>query len=1026
MRTKFSGILTLLLAFFVQISFAQEKTISGSVTDDKGLPLPGVNIVVKNTTNGTQTDFDGNYSIKTNKGAVLTFTYVGFKKEEIAVGDNSTINVQLSAAASELDEVVIEAFRTTAKSRSSVSSVTISAQTIEGRPNPSIAQSLQGQVAGLNITTNSGQPGSNSLINLRGVGSLNGNTEPLFILDGTPIDEDNFRSINQNEIESISVLKDAAGTAIYGNRGANGVIIIKTKEGKFNQKLKINYTGSTSLTILQDNDFNLMNSQQLLTLERGQNTGRGGNGGVDENGNSRPLTDAEIATSPDYDWVKYFFRPGRVQEHQLSLTSGSQNNTTYTSLGYLEQEGTLVDSKIQRFNFRNNITGKSENNRFRYSSKVSVNFSKNDEPERIGNGDVGANLAYAGFRSVPYLTPDDYTSGWELAESFSFLNTPLYSIDHINNTTRVDQELKILASIDASYKITDNITAIYKLGADYTDEQFLRSYAPEGWLAALFARDEDLSTGGTQFSTPGIQALTSTRVLGINSLAQITYEKTFAEKHSIYLAGFTEYFRSHLRQHGSTARGLNPRTFFPGDGASYIGDNIDNDAFVDGSFANIRNGGLFSYFGQLDYDYNQTYGLGATLRRDASFRFAESNRWGTFYSVSGRWNMHQESFMQNSAFDYLKLRASYGTTGNQRIVDVGGFNNYFGGPDRTLDLFSIGSGYAGFNESIFLSQIGDANLQWEVITQLNVGMDFEIFNKKLRGALDYYVKDTDKVFQFVGQSPITGTVGIDSNSGELRNSGFDVELHYDLFRSSGDGFNLTLNFVGNYNKQEVIDLPSITGEDIPNNLREGGIIDEYRQVRYAGVNPANGNLLFLDANGDLTENPNPTTDAVWSDKNIYPDYQGSFGFDIAYKGFYLTTNFTYSVGAYRFNFDEADFINPSRIGQQRLSTDILRAWTPDNRNTDIPSLQATNLDLASDRFLKSSDYLRLRFASLGYNFPKKYIENTGFDRVRIFTNAQNLVTFTKWRGADVEGSLANSQYLFPAGRTFTLGVEFGF
>ena len=1027
MRTKFSGILTLLLAFVVQISFAQEKTISGSVTDDKGLPLPGVNIVVKNTTSGTQTDFDGNYSIKTNKGAVLTFTYVGFKTEEVAVGDSDSINIQLSASASELEEVVIEAFRNTTKATSNISSVTISTQTIEGRPNPSAIQTLQGQISGLNIATGTGQPGANSNINLRGITSLGGNSEPLFLIDGVPVNEDVFRSLNPNEIQSISVLKDAGATAIYGNRGANGVIKIITKTGSYNSKLKINYLGTLAVSSLQDNDYNLMNSQQLLTLERSRFVGRGGNGGLNPDGTSRALTDAEIAAAPNFDWLDYFFRQATTQSHTLSLSSGSDKATSFTSIGYHDQEGILVESGLKRFNLRNNITGKSDNNRFNYSSKVSINYSTNDEPNRIGSGFANQNFLFGAFRGPTYVTPSEYISGRDLASGFNVALSPLYLIDRQVNNSRKEEELKIIAGLEGSYKLTNNLTLSGSFGADYTNEIQLVTQNALARGSIRFGDDEDPSTPERDRNFGGFQFQQTTRVFTFNSLFHLNYNKTFAEKHTIDASVFTEYFKVHLRLFNYDADGTNPRTFVPGDGDGLVGDVNFQDAWTDLADANMLNSGLFSYFGLIDYDYNQKYGISGTLRRDASFRFAQSNRWGTFYSVSARWNIDQENFMQNSAFDLLKLRGSFGTTGNQRVIDANtALFNSFVGPDLTLDLYEFTNGYGGLN-TIGIDQIGNRDLKWEVVEQLNVGLDFQVWNKRFRGSVEYYKKNTKDLFLSQPQSSITGINSIDANNGEIQNTGFDANFNYDLIRSNDDGLNVSLRLVGNYNKQEVIELPGGITEDINNRRRVGGIFNEYRVVRYAGVNPANGNALYLDADGNLTENADPNLDAVWTDKNISPDYQGSFGFDVDYKGFFLNATFNYAVGVYRFDEDYFAAVRSANIGTRRLSEDILRAWTPDNRITDIPSLDATNIldDRDSDRFLFNSDYVRLRFVSFGYEFPAKFLKNTGFDKVRTFVNAENLYTWSKWRGFDAEAT-TNGGIRYPTSKTISIGFEFGF
>ncbi|AEH00273.1 SusC/RagA family TonB-linked outer membrane protein [Lacinutrix sp. 5H-3-7-4] len=1001
MKTKFSGILTLLLAFVVQLSFAQEKTISGTISDETGLPLPGVNIVVKGTSNGTQTDFDGNYSISTSTGSVLTYTFVGYKTVTKTVGSASAISFGMEIDAQAIEEVVIEGAYDIKRTKPTTTTAiqTVSAETIDTRPNASLVQTLQGQAAGLNITTNSGQPGGDSEINLRGVGSITGKTEPLFIMDGIPIDEDNFRSLNPSEIASVSVLKDAGATAIYGNRGANGVIIITTKRGKYNSNFEVNYTGITSVANLQGNDYDLMNSTEQLQLERNFGTGRGVG-----------LSDAEIAAIANYadtEWEDVFFREALTQNHTLSITAGGENVNSFTSFGYFDQKGVLVQSSLKRFNIRNNTNGKSKNDKFNYSTSLSLNFSKNEEPNNIGSGAVNRNYILGAYQSLPYISPDEYVVGEGGSLPPSFVLTPLLLLDRLATYERSENEIKILGSVSANYKLTPNLTIGTRIGADFTEEQRLAAEGPNSFNSVFFA--------GVGETLPGTVDQQMTRTISIDVVNSLTYSKTFAEKHTLDAGIYMEYYKSHLRAFGFRQLGLDPKTYYAGDGSGFVPDNGNNDFYVDTANAAYNNAGLFSYFANADYDYNKKYGLGVTFRRDASYRFSDTNRWGTFYAVSGRWNIDQESFMENSGFSLLKLRASYGTTGNQDINAVNGQFADFSANSLGLNLYASGNGYANIN-SITQAQIANPDLKWETTAQTNIGLDWEVINRRFRGSLDVYHRKATDVFQFQPTASYTGTTGLFVNSGELINKGVDLQLNYDLLKNP-EGLNATVNFVGNYNKSERYGAQDST-------IEEGGKIGQYYTIRYAGVNPANGNLLFLDKDGNLTENPDANDDRVFTDKNRYADFQGSFGFELDYKGFYLSTQFNYVVGADRYDFDYSGFIDPTSIGNFRSSRDILRAWTPDNRVTDIPSLNASNLDVDSDRFIQSADYLRLRFVSFGYNFSRETLESLKISKLRLFANAENMVTFTGWRGNDAEG-FGSTQNNYPTPRIVSVGLELG-
>ncbi|MEZ7944567.1 MAG: SusC/RagA family TonB-linked outer membrane protein [Flavobacteriaceae bacterium] len=1002
MKTKFNGILTLFLALIVQISFAQQRTISGTVFDESG-PLPGVSIIIKGSTNGTETNFDGNYSIRVNKGAILVFNYLGYKIVERKIENSNVVNVTLSVDANVLKEIIVTGYTTTSKAKASTASTQIDASTIENRPNGAIVQTLAGQVAGLDISTSSGQPGANSLVQLRGTNSINGNTEPLFIMDGTPINEDNFRSMNPNEIASITVLKDAGATAIYGSRGANGVIIIKTKGGKKNSGLKVRYNSVLSFSSIQGSDYNLLDSQGYATLERtkGNGLGAGDSVGVTYDSNGGPLTDVQIAALPNQDWGDVFLRTGLTQNHTMSFTSGGENSTQYTSLGYFKQEGILKKSNLQRFNLRNNMTG--EAGKFKYATNLSLNFSKNDSPTGIGTSGINRNPFFGANLGLPYLTAADRPTSQEIADNLIFGYSPYMVMDVLFFDKAVQDELKIIASLNGSYDFSENLTATVTSGVDYESEVTLDTQDPRGFNQLYFNPN-----------SAGTQSQRSYRTAAFNTTAALNWNKEIG-KHTIGVGLYSEYFKAHFRYFGFTANGLNPKTFFPGDGSGFIDDNATNDLFVDTVGADMKDAGLLSYFTNMNYDYDSKYGMSLTYRRDASYRFSKTNRWADFWAVSARWNIDKENFMEDSVFNSLKLRGSYGTSGNQRISG----SNYFSAPDLASNFFATGTGYAGA-QTIALSQLGNDTLKWETVAQANVGIDFALFNSRLRGSFDYYRKETTDLFQSLPLSAITGTSSLASNTGSLHNNGFDFDLTYDLVR--GADLNVSLTVVGNINDNYLADLPSETGI-IEGIGRNGGPIFERYEVRYAGVNPANGNEMFLDIDGNLTETPNPDTDRVWSGKNIAPEMQGSFSLNADYKGFFIQSQFNYTVGVDFSDSDYARLMNGNNISQFNLSSDILRSWTPENRVTDVPNIQnGSNAGVySSNRFLVDRDYLRLRFLSFGYNFPKEYLAKSNISNLRLFLNGENLITFTKFRGFDASSRVSGLEY--PTAKIVSLGLE---
>ena len=1035
MKSKFTWIFTLLLAFFIQFSFAQEKTITGVVTDTQGMPVPGVNVMIEGSSQGVQTDFDGRYSIVASVGQKLVFSYVGMGTQIIAVGAANTMSVKMLDDTRILDDVVVEAYRTTTRATSNVAVTTITSKTIEGRPNASFIQTLQGQVPGLNISTGSGQPGANSSVVLRGYGSVNGNVEPLYVIDGVPLNADNFRSINPNDIESISVLKDAGATSIYGNRGANGVIIVKTKKGSYESPLSIKYTGITSFSTIQGNDYNKMGSQDLLRLERTVGRGFGATGGP----NDGPMTDDQInGYNVNTDWYDEIFRTGITQNHVLSLTNGSKNVSSFTSFGYFDMEGMVQNTDLKRFNFRNNLNGKSNDDRFNYSTAVTINYSVRNEASNLGTGAVNINPIIAANGGVPYIDPAWYTNGLDLfnwyneniipagatdiKQTQNLVLSPLMLLDRLKTGILRTNELKMIANVQASYKLTDELTLGTSIGSDFTEAIGLNVQDPGAFNSYLFQQpNEDFL---------GFQNESFAREFAFNANTSLNYNKVFAEKHTLDVSVFTEYYKAHLKSFQYTQNGLDPRLFTPGNGDGFIG-HIPFPADGTGSPAyyvpNVGSGkaeaGLFSYFGSADYDYDKRFGLSGTIRRDASYRFSETNRWGTFWSVSGRWNIDRESFMEGLPFNMLKLRASYGTTGNQNILGQSIFN----APNSSRTLYVSGSGYSNL-PSYLIGQLGNNDLKWETIEQGNIGVDFEVFKSRLRGTFEVYRKTTKDLYQTGPISAVNGTYGILANNGSLRNSGVEALLSYDLVRSKD--FNLTFTFNGSYNRNQILDIPNPEGMTNNGNVvnNEGGPLNEYYLIKYAGVNPTNGNLLFYTKDGQLTENPDPESDRRLTNKSAVPVYQGGFGFDISYKGFYATTQFSYVADIDRFDFDLEGLQDSNDIGQFNMSEDLLRAWTVDNRNTDIPSLFLTNKgqDAASDRYLKDASYLRLRYATVGYSFSNELLKSTPFTGIKAFVQGENLFTMTKWRGWDAESNRSGDQAQYPTPRIFSVGLELQF
>lgn len=1034
MRSKFKWIYTLFLALLMQFSFAQEKTVTGVVSDKTG-PLPGANIVVKGTTRTAQTDFDGKYSIKAKQGEVLEFTFTGYDNTSITVGASNSYKVSLKEQSVKLEEVVILGYdKTSTKAKSTAATTTVSAESLKNRPNVTVLQSLSGNVAGLNVITSSGSPGSAKFdLVIRGVGSVNSSTEPLYVVDGVPTNSVVFRNINPEDIESATVLRDAASTSIYGSRAANGVVLIKTKNGKYESGLKISYTSTYGISELTRDRYNLMSSQQLLRYQRDNGISAGAGNNVILNqflgaNDGDPLTDEQISRAPNTDWRDVFFKTSETQTHNLSLTSGGKNINNFTSVSYTQQDGIVNTTDFQRFTFRNNLSGKSDNEKFTYGTNLTLALSKRfqlgQETNAGVNNNVVQNPLLGSLTGVPYFGSDFYPGTGQglydlVGTDFDGGNTTLVLQDLLQDGNQPNRfnEIKILANANLAYKISKVFTLGTRFGLDYTHSDRTFARAPQSYLAIAVRENSSLPFGG-------FEDRVSDRDFGFNVVNSLKYSKV-SGKHSIDAGVYMEYIKAYRTFNSSRQSGLDLLTYAFGAGTGWTNVGANFPALRPTNSAAKNVAGTFSNFVSATYDYDSKFGFDATVRRDASYRFIDDNRWGTYWSVGSRWNL--DRYMKKSNFNMLKLRASYGIQGNQNLgVPAFGGNPLYTLPNLTRDLIATGTGY-GNSGAYVLSQFGNNTLQWEEQTMANVGIDFGLFNDRFSGNIDVYRRQTDKLFSSINLSAAAGAgSGLSGNNGSLENRGVELALRLKLFR--GKDFNFEVFANGAYNQNfytDIISTPNPDGNVIDEN---GSLINEYWVVPYAGVNPANGEYLFIDKDGNLTETPNDD-DRRRTGKSVIPIYQGGFGFNMDFSGFFVDTQFAYSLDQWRFDYAQLWLNSPSFAPDNNMSTDILNAWTPTNTNTDVASVNAANFDLAtdfSDKWLKDASYVRLKNFSVGYNFSKKMLENSFLSTVKVFMQAENLYTWTKWRGFDPDFGATANIGSFPTPRTvsFGLNVEF--
>ncbi|NIF05466.1 SusC/RagA family TonB-linked outer membrane protein [Chryseobacterium sp. Tr-659] len=969
-----------------------------------------------------------NVKLRVLTAGVLFFTGHAVFAQNKAAND-STKNTK------QIDEVVVLGYnKTQTKPKDVTASTTVTAEKLENRPNVSFLNSLQGEAPGLTINSASGSPGSAKIdVIIRGVSSISASSDPLYVIDGMISNSTQFRNLNTNDIESISILKDAAATSIYGNRGGNGVIVIRTKQGKYGtNRFALTYTGTTGIGLLPKTHYNMANAKELLTIQNRLGQGLGSQMSLDQ---------IAAYSGPDTNWSKELFRTGFTQTHDLGMSFGAQNVNNYTSIGYMEQTGTVPTTDFKRFTLRNNLNGKSSNGRFTYNSNIGIGYSKRHQLDEETNSGISSNVIQnpllTGITALPTMQSNKYMTGQALYDAIGSATgggNSVWVLQDILRGTLPNQlnETSIVANFAASYKLTDDLTVSNKSGVDYKYSERMFARAPYSYLGIVVAKGSATTANPNPFG--GIERITKENDFTFNSVTSLAYHKTFNEKHTLDAAVYLDYMKSHYNASSQTQNGLYPLTWQFGAGTGYVPPAYFPNGtlppivyYVPTISASKIKAGTLAYFATVDYDYDSKYGVSGVVRRDGSYRFTGDNQWATFWSVAGRWNIDKESFMEGSTFDMLKLRGSYGTNGNQNIIAAAyGANPLLPASNIVRPFITQSAGYDIQQGALYPSGLQNPGIQWEVIGQLDLGLDFRLLNRKLEGSIDVYDKRTDKLFNSLPISNINGQSTINYNNGKLQNRGIEVLLRYNIINKQDVKLSIYANSA--YNKSKFL---SLAKDDSAGDLRNvtGGMLGEWYLISYAGVNKDNGNMLFYDKDGRVTENPNAVSDQLKTGKSYLPKWSGGFGLNAEYKGVFLDAHFSYQADVWKWDNQLTYVYDSSSAGNFNVSSDLLNAWTPTNMDTNIPSFNATNKSLAdnSDRYLKDASFIRLKTITLGYNIPKNLLGNSVFIKsAKVFLSGENLFTFTKWKGYDPEPTFAYSTSVYPNLKTFSIGATLDF
>lgn len=1044
---------TLLLFVFLGLAWTsyaqnqQERTVTGVVTtavDDA--PLAGVTVMVKNTTRGVISGLDGTYAIQVADGETLVFRYIGFVSIEIPVEGQSNISVSMREDFTQLEDVIVTAFGTINREEFVGSAVQISAQQFEQRSITSATQAVEGASAGVLISPGSGQPGSSPSIRVRGIGSVSSSNAPLLVVDGS-IFSGELASINPNDIETITVLKDAASTSLYGSGAANGVIMITTKSGRSlsgaaREQINVRMSqGVTSRSIpeydrvdamqyapliwesyrnslsmsgnLSMEDANQRATDDLFSLIRYNPYGVPNNNIVGTNGQLNPS--ASLLWNDD--WQDEITRVGARSNFDMSYSGLAGNTDYFASFGYLDETGYVVNSDFERYNARLNI-----NSRLRDWMKVGINTAVAIGESNQAVDGVSSNTSFVNpYRSTRLMGPI-----YPL-----FVRDPITG-ERVPGTTydpgdsRPEQTGRNVVQENILNSELAKNTNLNLRG--YGEFYFLNDFTLT--LNAAVDRRQlnvdryrnpiigDAAPGGDAFRT-------ATMFTGVTLSQLLNYRKSF-DRHNVNVLLGHESFQ-YERNYMFTRRGGEVT-----DGNNELINYVD---LLAGT-SNTREYRKEGFFTRINYDLDSKYYISASLRRDASSRFSSDVRWNNFWSVGLAWRLDQEDFIRSLGWvNSLKLRGSYGQVGNDSNLSHASLSFY-----AYQALYQLGFNNAA-EAGILLSTAGNPNLQWESNDQTDVAVEFELFDSRLIGTLEYYNRETaDLIFDV----PLPRSSGLDSypdNIGTMFNRGLELTVGADIVRNRDMVWNVTVN--ASTLRNEFKELPQeeiITGTK---KLVVGGSIYDYWLRQWYGVDPADGSALYvatqeaIDANGAdireidgqfLTTNHNNAEYAFVG--TAIPDLFGSFSSTVSYKGFSLSALFTYQVGGKTYDSNYALLMHPGSDYGRAMSTDILNRWQQPGDITDVPRLdanQAAAFNAASSRWLVDSDYLALRNVNLSYQLPRTFTTQYGVSRATVYANAENLFQRTARTGLEAAQQFnGTTQNRYTPSRVFTLGVNLTF
>jgi TonB-linked SusC/RagA family outer membrane protein len=1001
-KLKWNAYKVLLLGvlFLISAHALAQRTITGTVRDENQQALLGVNIVVQNTLLGTTTDDNGRYTLTLNTDGsndTLVFSYVGYNEKKVAVAGQSELNVNLTEG-STLDEVIVVGYGTVKKSDLTGSVASVKAEEINAFPAANPLQALSGRAPGVQVLQNNGAPGGGVSVRIRGTNSIQGSNEPLYVIDGFPISGSNPTILNNADIESVEILKDASATAIYGSRGANGVVIITTKRGKAG-KTNVDYEGSYSIQQVR-NKLDLMNPRQYGEFYNEQ----AANDGLAPYFSAAQLEQFSTLGAGT-DWQDVVLQDAPLHNHSLNISGGSEKTQFAVGGAIYQQDGIIINSYYNRYSLRANVNHAVSS---KFDVSLSANLSRiNTNRKNTNIGNRGSGLITAMLAAPPTLSPyNDDGSYRVLATSYPFISNVLVNpLNFLYELSDVVEANRMLANASVTYKpfkgLSIRISGGIENADDRTDEYTTRRFVN--------------STGAANINT-----LRNTNLLNENV---ITYTTSFNKRHQLTVVGgftYQDFLTTSLAASGtgfvsdvSETYDLGAAALFNTPGSSY------------------SKATLLSYLGRINYTFNDRYLFTASFRADGSSRYSIGDKWGYFPSGAVAWRVSEEPFLKNSAtISNLKLRASFGSTGSQAI-----------NPYATLN--SLRSGKTVFDDALFTTYSPGtrlpANLRWETTYQTDFGVDLSLWNYRLNLTADYYIKNTLDLLNTVQLPASLGYTNTIQNVGEIENRGLELGLDANIFDGNFK-WNVAANIAFNrnkvlklYNGQDIFGTAFFVGplNDFINLLREGQPLGVFYGYLENGYNDK-GNLTYKDLNGDGAINTRDKT--FIGDPN--PDFIYGFNTTLSFKGFELGVFVQGSQGNDIFNLSANQSIDLN-FGMNQLQAQYLDHWTKanPNPNAQYPAITRTLSGNISNRFVEDGSYLRLRNIQLAYNVPLSQMGVKWFRNLQVYASGQNLLTITDYSWFDPEINTyggANSivqgidHFSYPTAKTVTFGIRAGF